>query len=170
MGLREGVGRGPLGLDTSIFIYWVEEHPRFASLLEPVFEAVGRGELSVVTSAITMLEVLVQPYRRGDAGLARRFETLLTATRGVELVPVDLPLLRAAAYLRAAVRAKTPDALQLASAMTRSCPCFLTNDSSIPKVPGMTILQLADYAPPPTAVHERPRPRKRARSRVRRRG
>ena len=29
MGLMNDIGRGPVGVDTVIFIYFIEEHPRF---------------------------------------------------------------------------------------------------------------------------------------------
>jgi len=37
MGLMADVGRGPVGVDTAIFIYFIEEHPRFLPLVEPLF-------------------------------------------------------------------------------------------------------------------------------------
>jgi predicted nucleic acid-binding protein len=54
--------------------------------------------------------------------------------------------LRDAAQLRAATGVKTPDALQLAAAMSSGCTAFVTNDRRIPEIPRMRILQLADYA------------------------
>jgi predicted nucleic acid-binding protein len=54
--------------------------------------------------------------------------------------------LRAAAQLRAATNMKTPDALQLAAALTTGCATFVTNDRRMPRVAGTRILQLSDYA------------------------
>ena len=42
MGLLNDLGRGPVALDSSIFIYFIEEHPRFLRLLDPVFAAIER--------------------------------------------------------------------------------------------------------------------------------
>ncbi|MCP5066535.1 MAG: hypothetical protein GY946_08200, partial [bacterium] len=53
MGLMEEIGPGPVGLDTAIFIYFIEEHPLFLSAVVPVFKAVDRGELTAATSALT---------------------------------------------------------------------------------------------------------------------
>ena len=66
MGLMADLGRGPVGVDTVIFIYFIEEHPQFLPLLEPLFREVDNGRREVVTSALTLLEVLVVPYRSGD--------------------------------------------------------------------------------------------------------
>jgi len=54
--------------------------------------------------------------------------------------------LRDAAQLRAAAGVKTPDALQLVAALGSRCSAFVTNDRRIPKIPGMRVLQLAEYA------------------------
>ena len=101
MGLREDLGRGPVGLDTVAFIYFIEEHPDYLPLLDPIFEAVDGGKLQVVTSSLTLLEVLVVPYRFGNLPLAQKYEWLLTRSRGLTLVDLDLPLLRGAAKIRA---------------------------------------------------------------------
>ena len=53
MGLIEDLGKGPIGLDSAIFIYFIEEHPRYLPVVEPVFEAIDQDRLPAVTSAIT---------------------------------------------------------------------------------------------------------------------
>lgn len=117
--------------------------------VRPLFEAADREEVELVTSAVTLLEVLVAPYRVGDATLARRYEALLTRSRGVTLVDLNRPLLRAAAQLRATYGVRTPDALQLAAGLSRRCGSFLTNDRRLPDLPGLRVLQLRDYVGKP---------------------
>ena len=65
------LGRGVVGVDTAIFIYFIEEHPRFLPVIEPLFREVAAGRREVVTSALTLLEMLVIPYRWGDHVLRR---------------------------------------------------------------------------------------------------
>ena len=146
MGLIEDVGSGPVGLDTVPFIYLIEEHPRFLPVVEPLFTAIDAGALRGVTSALTLLETLVVPYRVGDGPLAERYEALLTRSRGIRLVDLDRSLFRAAAQLRARLGLKTPDALQVAAALIDRCSAFITNDRRFPSIPGLRILQLRDYA------------------------
>lgn len=50
------------------FIYFIEEHPIYLPLVEPLFEAIDAGELEAVTSSLTLLEVLVIPFRFGRTG------------------------------------------------------------------------------------------------------
>jgi predicted nucleic acid-binding protein len=98
-----------------------------------------------VTSSLTLLEVLVIPFRFANAVLIDRYELLLNKSKGLRLVDLDRDFLRSVAQVRASTRAKTPDAMQLAAAIAAGCPVFLTNDDRIPKVPGLRILQLEDY-------------------------
>lgn len=145
MGLMEDVAPGPVALDTAIFIYFMEEHPRFLTLVEPIFTAIDAGSLEGVTSGLTLLETLVVPYRAENVTLAERYEALLTQSRGLRLIDLDRALLRVAARLRAGLRVATPDALQLGAALVTGCVAYLTNDRALPTVPGLRILQLRDY-------------------------
>jgi predicted nucleic acid-binding protein len=92
-----------------------------------------------------LLEVLVVPIRAGNASLAARYETLLTRGRGLRLVDVDRVQLRTAAELRARHGVRTPDALQLAAALTTGCAAFVTNDGRLRDLPGLRVLQLRDF-------------------------
>lgn len=147
MGLLRDIGSGPVALDSSIFIYFIEEHPLYLPVIEPLFEAIDAGEIEAVTSSLTLLEVLVIPFRFSNAALIVRYETLLTKSQGLRLVDLDRDFLRSVAQVRASIRAKTPDAMQLAAAMEAGCPVFLTNDDRIPNVPGLRVLLLDDYLP-----------------------
>jgi predicted nucleic acid-binding protein len=145
MGLMADLGQGPVGADTAIFVYFIEEHDRFLALLEPLFREVDQGRRQLVTSALTLLEVLVVPYRSGDHLLATRYETLITRSRGVRAADISRDHLRAAAQLRAATGIKTPDSLQLVAALAAGCTSFLTNDRDLPSLPGLRVLQLSSY-------------------------
>lgn len=146
MGLMKDIGRGPVGVDTVIFIYFIEEHPQFLGVIEPLFREVDEGRIEVITSALTLLEVLVVPYRTGDHRLAGRYESILTRSRGVRIADISRDHLRAAAQLRAQTGVKTPDSLQLVAALAAGCTAFLTNDRELPTVPGIRILQLASHS------------------------
>src|SRR5690242_9738885 len=100
MALIDDAGAGPLGVDTAVFIYFIEEDVRFLPSITPLFEAADRGEFELVSSALTLLEVLVVPYRSGNLGLAGQYEALLPRSRGVRLIDLTRDQLRAAAQLR----------------------------------------------------------------------
>lgn len=146
MGLMDDAGAGPVALDTAVFIYFLEEHPRFLPVVEPLFAAADESRVELVTSGVTLLEVLVMPLRAGDSALAGRYDRLLTRSRGLRLLDLDRPLLRAAAHLRATLPIKTPDALQVTAALLTGSTAYVTNDRRLPRIPGLPVLQLADYA------------------------
>jgi predicted nucleic acid-binding protein len=145
MGLIDAIGAGPVALDTAVFIYFIEAHPVYLPLIKPIFLEVDRGDLQAATSALTLLEVLVVPYRDGNLPLAERYEQLLTRGKGLRMVPLDTAQLRAAAQLRARHAVRTPDAIQLAAALSARCSAFVTNDRSIRELPELRILQLEDF-------------------------
>lgn len=146
MGLIDSLGEGPIALDTAIFIYWIEENPTYLAKVEPLFRAIDRGAIEAVTSAITLLELLVVPYRAGKVALAERYEQLLTRASHLRVVDIDRQQLRAAAQLRAAHGVRTPDALQLAAGLATRATTMITNDRRLPGIPGLEVLQLGDLA------------------------
>jgi predicted nucleic acid-binding protein len=146
VGLIDDLRGGPVALDTAIFIYFIEEHPVFLPTVEPVFTEIQAGRLEAVTSTLTLLETLVIPYRAGNAALAEQYEALLAHSGHLRLVELDRALLRAAAQLRAHVRIKTPDSLQVAAALATGCTTLLTNDRRLPPIPGLAVVELTAYA------------------------
>ena len=142
----EVVGQGPVAVDTSLFIYLIEEHPQFLNPVRALFARADNDEIEIVTSALTLLEVLVVPLRAGDQRLAAQYEALLTRSRGLRVVDLSRDLLRTAARLRAQHGAlRTPDALQLAAAINTGCKSFVTNDRRMPELDGLRVLQLSEF-------------------------
>lgn len=145
MDLIATIGRGPIALDSAIFIYFIERHPLYLATLRELFTRIDQLALPAVTSGLTLLETLVGPYRARNQELASRYEAILTNGRGLTMVPIDVSVLQAAARIRATTRIHTPDALQLASGLLTKCTAFLTNDRRVPALGNMAVLQLDDF-------------------------
>ena len=131
-----------IGLDTVPLIYFIEESPAYLETVRPFFEAIDRAEFSAVTSVVTLLEVLVHPFRHGDETLAEHYRDILLNSEGLNTVLLSQAIAEKAAQLRAAFSLRTPDAIQLATALHEGASFFLTNDTRLPSVPGLTILVL----------------------------
>ena len=58
-------------------------------MIEPLFREVDKGRIELVTSALTLLEVLVAPYRKGDDLMAGRYESILTRSRGIRIADIS---------------------------------------------------------------------------------
>ena len=78
-----------VGLDTAPLIYLIEEHPIYLPIVRPFFEAVDRGEFRVVTSMLTLTEVLVHPLRHGNRKLADQYRHILLQAKHIVTVPVS---------------------------------------------------------------------------------
>src|SRR6188508_3327121 len=119
--------REHIGLDTNVFIYFLETHPRYGSWCASLFDLIERGHNPAMTSAITLLELLVQAYRDQKEDLAQKIFALTTTYPRLEWVPLTMNLADRAAELRARYRLSTPDAIQLATAINRNATCFYGN-------------------------------------------
>jgi predicted nucleic acid-binding protein len=131
-----------VGLDTGPLIYYIEESPSFLPKVAPFFEAAERGEFRIVTSFITLIEVLVHPVREGRGDLAQQYRDVLLQTPNLMAVPVDEDIAEGAAKLRAQFKLLTPDAIQMATALRSGASWFFTSDSNLPEIPGLSPLVL----------------------------
>jgi predicted nucleic acid-binding protein len=95
------------------------------------------------------LEVLVHPLRRGDAWLAQRYRDILLNAQGLTTFQLSQDIAEEAARLRAVHNIRTPDAIQLATAIYRGASFFLTNDARLPSPPGLTMLVLNELKAKP---------------------
>jgi predicted nucleic acid-binding protein len=116
--------------DTNLFIYLLEgsreKFPLVRHLLERMIER--RDEL--LTSSLTLGEVLVRPLEMDRQDLIDRYERLLNSP-GVSLVPFDERSARIYARLRQDRGIRPPDAIQLSCAAAARTNLFITNDTRL---------------------------------------
>ena len=89
-----------VGLDTAPLIYFIEENPAYIEIVRFFFEAMDRGDFMVVTSTVTLLEVLVHPLRSNNRELATEYRDILLNSRLITL-EVSNVIAEQAAQLRA---------------------------------------------------------------------
>lgn len=97
-----------------------------------------------MTSTITMLELLVQPYRLSDMDRVNKFYALLSTYPHLEWVAPTLEISDLAARLRAEYNLRTPDALQAATALFCQATGFISNDAGLKKVAGLEVVILEE--------------------------
>src|SRR5690242_16659694 len=127
MGTLTLPGSGPVYVDANIIIYRVEAVQPYLAVSMPLWNALRNGNQAVVTSELSLLEVLVKPLQLGNVGLQHLFHVVLYNTRGFSCVPIDRQILETAAQLRASTGLKTPDSIHAATALTEGCALFVTN-------------------------------------------
>ncbi|MEJ1935693.1 type II toxin-antitoxin system VapC family toxin [Nostoc sp. NIES-2111] len=131
-----------VGLDTAPLIYFIEENPNYLNLTDAFFEALFRGEFTVITSVLTITEVLVYPLRQGNTILAQQYRDILFNSQGLTTIEVFPDIAETAAQLRANYNLRTPDAIHIATAIRGGASFFLTNDARLPSLPGLSVLVL----------------------------
>ncbi|NJO51028.1 MAG: PIN domain-containing protein [Leptolyngbyaceae cyanobacterium RM2_2_4] len=119
--------------------------------MQPLWSRFYAGAVEIVSSELSLMEVLVVPMRDRNAALVSTYEQLLLSSN-VRLLPISQVCLRSAAQLRASTNLKTPDAIHAATALgnlpsdrswNRNC-LFLTNDSQFRRVAGLPVVVLDD--------------------------
>ncbi len=131
-----------LAFDTSPLIYLIEKHPVYFDRMVFIIQAVHNTPIEGIASFLTLTEVLVQPLRAGNLTLAKDYEDILLNSVNFRLLPVDGPVARQAAHLRARYNLRTPDALHLATAITSGSDAFLTNDLDLKRVKDVRVIVL----------------------------
>lgn len=133
-----------VGLDAAPLIYFIDRNPIYVDMMRLFFRAMNKGDFTVVTSIVTLVEALVYPLRQEDATLAQQYRDILFNGEGLTTVQVFEDIAEAAARLRADYNLRTPDAIQMATAVHEGASFFLTNDTHLPSLPGLELLILDD--------------------------
>jgi predicted nucleic acid-binding protein len=130
-----------VALDTAPLIYFIEENPVYIETTRLFFEAMDRGDFLVVTSTVTLLEVLVHPLRKNKPKLAAEYRHILLNSKLVTKA-VSSSIAEQAARLRATYNIHTPDAIQIAAALEADATHFFTNDIRLPDITSLKILSV----------------------------
>src|ERR1017187_6557607 len=114
-------------LDTNFFIYLIQGTGPQSVRTKYLLNAFSFRKDEILTSVMTLGELLVQPMRAGDRALVLRYRRILRSP-GITV----LPFLESAAEVFARIRMdkaiKPPDAIQLATAATAGCDLFLRSE------------------------------------------
>ena len=131
--------------DTNIFVYLLEKGAFTERARALRTSMLNRGD-ELVTSTLTMGEVLVKPTAIGARHVAESFDRLITSS--AELIAFDEEAARLFAVIRATRQVKVPDAIQLACAARAKVHLFITNDDRLSRmvVPGIQFITSLDRA------------------------
>ncbi|MCY4471183.1 MAG: PIN domain-containing protein [Thiotrichales bacterium] len=131
--------------DTNLFVYLMEGRGR-AKQVVALRQRMMEREDELLTSALTLGEVLVKPTEAGDQELRQRYENVITA--GAVVLPFDARAAPRFAEIRRDRSIRAPDAIQLACASTAGVDLFITNDDRLSRkrVRGIHFIQPLDNA------------------------
>jgi uncharacterized protein len=112
--------------DSNLFIYLLEGNDeRSAATTKLRQSMLDRGD-QLLTSTLTVGEILLKPTARGDHARCRLYEDVLRRT--ALILPFKLESARRYAAIRSTTSIKGPDAVQLACASEAGVDLFVTND------------------------------------------
>lgn len=124
--------------DTNLFIYLLEGSGESFHLTRNLLQRMAERRDELLTSTLTLGEVLVKPLEAGRSDMAERYERLFDSP-GVRLVPFDRESARMYAQIRRDRSIRPPDAIQLSCAAAAKTDLFVTNDARLSRktVPGV---------------------------------
>ncbi len=135
-------------LDTNLIIYLLEDYGELSVITARFAQRmIERGD-TVVTSMMTVGEVMVKPLAIGDQVLLHKYRQLFDAP-DVELISFNRMEAMEYAKVRGDKSIKSPDAIQLACASVAKCDLFVTNDDRLSKkvIPGIQFIVSLDRVP-----------------------
>ena len=133
--------------DTNLYIYLFEEYGELSRKVRQLrTNMLVRGD-QLLTSTLTLGEILVKPTEEGKAELCGQYEYAISTTS--LLVPFDVTAARLYASLRRDRSLRAPDAVQLACAGSVGTDLFVTNDVRLRSktVPGIQFITSLDQTP-----------------------
>jgi predicted nucleic acid-binding protein len=143
------MGMSRIFWDTNLFVYLFEDYKGLSKkTAELRSRMLARGD-QLLTSTLTIGEVLVKPTERGATDVCRQYEKAITTTAVV--IPFDLNAARIYAFLRQdrSLSLRAPDAVQLACAASVGVDLFVTNDNHLQgkHVKGIQFIVAMDAVP-----------------------
>ena len=130
--------------DTNLFVYLFEGGEYAAKVRHLRARMLMRGD-ELVTSALTLGELLVKPRNHGEqAAVDHQTNLQKVAT----ILPFDVSAARAYALIRRDKTIKAPHAIQLACAAAAQVDLFITNDDRLSKknVAGVKFITSLEHA------------------------
>lgn len=137
---------GRVHVDASVLGLHLMGHPRYTPLTRMLFRLMSEERIRVTTSAMSLYQLLVELYRRGESETARTAEQYLTTVPGLEVIPVTPTIARQASEVRAQLGGSTERAIQIATALRGGVEVYLTQHSSFRRVAGMRVESLDLYS------------------------
>jgi len=131
-------------IDARVFAYHLLGDGAHASATREVMDGVKRGRVRAQTSVTTLYQLLAELYRRGETGRAADLARDLTVHAGLDIVPVSAEIAVQAAEVRAQLGGRPERALQVATALVSRADLFLTTQSGLRRIAGMTVINLDD--------------------------
>lgn len=131
--------------DTMLFIYWLEDHPRYGPRVQEILQRMSARKDQLCTSSFAVGETLVGFYKRGALDTASQVREFFR-DGAIDVIPYTLEMANSYADIRAKHGVSSADAIHLACAVSANTDLFLTNDKNLVGkfVPGIQFIAPLD--------------------------
>ncbi len=129
-------------LDTAPLIYLIEGNPHFAERAEQQISQWLSSDAILTTSTLTLMELLIVPKKQKDNRLVHKYRALLQEMLSEPMIELNQNIAETAAEIRATYGYKTPDSIQLASAVHTGSDIFYTNNLRLNQFHELKILTM----------------------------
>lgn len=130
-------------IDTNIFIYYFDENPRFGQAAKRIFDELASGNLKAITSTTSLVEIL--SYKILSKKDAKDMENKFYDIPQLSILDINRSIAVEAGRIRRKYSFRSPDAIQLATALHTKAKAFITNDDRLKKCKEIKILLLDDF-------------------------
>jgi predicted nucleic acid-binding protein len=127
-------------LDTNVVIRGMERTDTGASDVGRLLDLAQRRRLELVTSELTLCEVLVGPLKASDDLLVQSYLGLFAEDALVQVSPVTREVLVEAARIRARSTATLADAIHAAAAVLSRCDAVVSYDRRLGEFASLKVL------------------------------
>jgi len=122
MGLIQKLKNKTVFLDTAPLIYYIEENQQYSPILNKV-----------------------HPMRENKHQLVEEYQNILCNSSTINIFELNIEIAKRAAGFRAKYGLKTPDSIQVATAVYTSAEYFLTNDIRLKAIKEIETLVLDEF-------------------------
>jgi len=133
--------------DTNLFIYLFEDYGALSLITKSLREKMLMRGDQLLTSTVTLGEILVKPTENLDFDRCAKYETAMKSA--AIILPFDEDAARIYAALRSNRAFRAPDAIQLSCAAKAGVDLFVTNDAGLQgkQVNGIQFIVSLDKVP-----------------------
>lgn len=133
-------------IDASVIALHLVADPEYVELTRALFDLLGSGRMTGQTSAVSLYQILAEPYRRGEGRVAEDVQKGLSACPGLEIVPVTPEIAAQAAQAQAQLGGRIERAIQISTAVDRGADLYLTEGSRLRRIAGIRVADLKEFA------------------------
>jgi predicted nucleic acid-binding protein len=127
-----------LGADTGFFVAYANNNTKAVE----VWQQLSDGRHTLVVSVLTINEILIYFYRRGETDMGQQWVNLMVNTANIDVVPVSTEIAIASARYRHGLGLPTVDSVILATFLDRQCEQALSTDSDFRLVDEQGVLPI----------------------------